>query len=334
MSTRVPSASERSPRGDGAAVLISPHVSRAHAERLRERFPAVRFVTLGADGGVPEAGSDATALLRVALTKDALSTALRAAPEVRWVHTSTAGFDWALVPEIEARGITLTRSAASYAIAIGESVVALVASWAKRLPALADAQRERRWASVEPLELADLTIGVIGAGGIGHEVAKRCQALGMRVVGTKRSAAPRPHFDLVVGPERMEEVLAEADVVVLACPLTPETRGLIDARALARMRPSALLVNVARGAVVVTDALVAALEERRIDAAALDAFDEEPLPSDHPLWRVPHLIVTPHTSFKSPHNLERVLGEFEDNLTRFLAGAPLRNALRDATLGY
>ena len=318
----------------GATVLLSPHVSAAHAEQLRQRFPTVRFATLGADGAVPEAGADATALLRVALSKDALSTALRGAPQVRWVHTSTAGFDWALVPEIEQRGITLTRSASSYAIAIGEFVVSLVCSWAKRLPQLAAAQHERRWASVEPLELADLTIGVVGAGGIGHEVAKRCQALGMRVIGTKRSAEPRPHFDLVVGPERMHEVLAEADVVVLACPLTPETRGLIDAHALAQMRPAALLVNVARGGVVVTDDLVAALEARRIDAAALDAFDEEPLPAEHLLWQVPNLIVTPHTSFKSPHNLERVLGEFEDNLTRFLAGAPLRNALRDASLGY
>jgi phosphoglycerate dehydrogenase-like enzyme len=315
-------------------VLLSPKVTESHGARLRERFGDVRFVTLGEDAAVPPEGTSATALLRVALSKGELSTALRSAPAVRWVHTSTAGFDWALVPEITERGITLTRSASSYAIAIGEFTLALITSWAKRLPLLATAQRERRWASVDPLELADLTIGVIGAGGIGHEVAWRCAALKMRVIGTKRAPAPRPHFDMIVGPQGLDDVLAEADVVVVACPSTPETRGLIDARALSRMRPGALLINVARGAVVVTDDLVEALAERRIDAAALDAFDQEPLPADHRLWGVPNLIVTPHTSFKSPHNLERVLGEFEDNLVRFVQGEPLRNALRDATLGY
>ena len=315
-------------------VLLSPHVTDALRARLGERFPTVRFLGIESGGTLPPDGETADVVLRVALSKPDLSRLLRQAPAVRWVHTSTAGFDWALVPEITSRGITLTRSASSYAIAIGEFTLALIMAWAKRLPLLAEAQRERRWTSIEPLEFGDLTIGVIGAGGIGREVAWRAHALGMRVIGTKRDPTPQPHFDEVLGPARLPELLAGADVVVVACPLTPETQGLVDARALAHMRRGAFLINVARGAIVVSEDLLDALQQGRIDGAALDAFDEEPLPPDHPLWSAPNVVVTPHTSFKSPHNLGRVLGEFEDNLARFLNGEPLRHALRDAALGY
>jgi phosphoglycerate dehydrogenase-like enzyme len=317
-----------------ATVLLAHAVGDAHRARLHEEFPAVRFVRLLEDGAVPAEGRAATGLLRVALSKPQLSRALADAPDVRWVHTSTAGFDWALVPEIAARRIVLTRSAASYAIPIGEFVLALVAAYAKRLGALADAQRAGRWTSVEPLELGDLTVGVVGAGGIGREVAWRCRALGMRVVATQRTPRPQPEFDAVWPADHLHALLAASDVVVVACPLTPETRGLVDAPALAAMRPGAYLINVARGPIVDTDALLAAVRAGRLAGAALDAFDEEPLPGDHPLWSAPGITVTPHTSFKSPRNLDRVLAEFAANLRRFLAGEPLHHALRDATLGY
>lgn len=317
-----------------ATVLLAHAVGDAHRDRLRTAFPDVRFVGLREDGGAPAEGRTASALLRVALSKPQLSRALDEAPDVRWVHTSTAGFDWALVPEIGARGIVLTRSAASYAIPIGEFVLALVAAHAKRLGALAEAQRDHRWASVDPLELADLTVGVVGAGGIGREVAWRCRALGMRVVATQRTPRAQPEFDAVWPASELGALLAASDVVVVACPLTPETRGLIDRPALAAMRPGAYLINVARGPIVDMDALLEALHAGRLAGAALDAFDEEPLPADHPIWDAPGATVTPHTSFKSPRNLDRVVDEFAANLRRFLDGEPLHHALRDATLGY
>jgi phosphoglycerate dehydrogenase-like enzyme len=317
-----------------ATVLLSPAVAAAHRTRLTEAFPDVDFVAVGDDGGVPTQGRTATGLLRVALGKPALSRALGEAPSVRWVHTSTAGFDWALVPEIVDQGIVLTRSAASYALPIGEFVLALIAAHAKRFGPLAEAQRAKRWASVEPLELAELTVGVVGAGGIGREVAWRCRALGMRVVATQRTPRPQPEFDAVWPAAGLHDLLAASDVVVVACPLTPETRGLIDAAALRAMRPDAYLINVARGAIVDTAALLDALREGRLAGAALDAFEEEPLPADHPLWSAPGVVVTPHTSFKSPRNLDRVIDEFADNLRRFLADEPLRHRLRDAALGY
>lgn len=317
-----------------ATVLLAHAVGDAHRDRLRTAFPDVRFVGLQQDGGAPDEGRMASALLRVALSKPQLSRALDEAPDVRWVHTSTAGFDWALVPAIGARGIVLTRSAASYAIPIGEFVLALVAAHAKRLGALAAAQRDHRWASVDPLELADLTVGVVGAGGIGREVAWRCRALGMRVVATQRTPRAQPEFDAVWPASELGALLAASDVVVVACPLTPETRGLIDRPALAAMRPGAYLINVARGPIVDMDALLEALHAGRLAGAALDDFDEEPLPTDHPIWDAPGATVTPHTSFKSPRNLDRVVDEFAANLRRFLDGEPLHHALRDAALGY
>jgi len=317
-----------------ATVLLAHAVGDDHRTRLRDEFATVRFVRLEDGGGVPTEGRSATGLLRVALSKPQLSRALAEATDVRWVHTSTAGFDWALVPEIAARGIVLTRSAASYAIPIGEFVLALVAAHAKRLATLAEAQHAHRWASVEPLELADLTVGVVGAGGIGREVAWRCRALGMRVVATQRTPRAQPEFDEVWPASELRTLLAASDVVVVACPLTPETRGLIDGPALAAMRPDAYLINVARGPILDTGALLEALRAGRLAGVALDAFDEEPLASDHPLWDAPGVTVTPHTSFKSARNLDRVLAEFEANLRRFLAGEPLHHALRDPNLGY
>lgn len=315
-------------------VLLSPKVEEAHRDRLASRFPDVRFAGLGPDASLPPGGEKAEAVLRVALTKPELSAVLDAAPRVRWVHTSTAGFDWALVPQIEARGIALTRSAASYAVPIGEFTLTLITALVKRLPELAEAQRAQRWASIEPRELADLTVGIVGAGAIGHEVAWRCGALGMRVIGTKRTPEPQQHFDEVLPSHRLHDLLGRADVIVIACPLTHETRGLIDAAAFAVMHPHAYLINVARGPIVVEVALLEALRTGRIAGAAMDAFDEEPLPAGHPLWDAPNFVVTPHTSFKAPRNLDRILNEFEDNLERFLRDEPLRNRLRDHALGY
>lgn len=319
---------------DRTVVLLSPQLGEPQQRGLAQRFPEVRFVLLDPEGRPGPGGETASALLRLAIGKPALSAALQAAPGVRWVHTSTAGFDWAMVPEIEQRGITLTRSAASYAKPIGEFTLALILSLAKRLPQVAAAQQERRWASVEPMELADLTVGIVGAGAIGHEVAWRCAALGMRVIGSRRTPMPQPHFDEVLAADALPDLLAASDVVVVACPLTPETRGLIDAAALATMKPTAFLVNVARGPIVVADDLRRALEQGVIAGAAMDAFDVEPLPQDDPLWSAPNLLVTPHTSFKGARNQDRVLAEFEENLRRFLRGEPLLNAMRDFALGY
>lgn len=315
-------------------VLVSPAVPAPLLAGLRERNPEVAFVALNEDGTAPQELATAHAVLRVGLNKPQLSGLLRRFPAITWVHTSTAGFDWAMVPEIPERGIALTRSAAAYAVPIGEFTVALIASLVKKLPVLAGAQREHRWANEDPLDIAGLRLGVVGAGGIGHEVAWRAAVLGMQVTGLQRSPRPQLHYQDVLGPDRLHELLGSSDVVVIACPLTAETRGLIDAAAIAAMPAGSYLINVARGPVVVTAALVDALRSGHLSGAALDAFDVEPLPQDDPLWDTPNLTITPHISYKSGRNVERVLDEFEANLGRFLAGQELENTMRHPELGY
>lgn len=315
-------------------VLLSPAVPDDLREGLAARHPGVAFTPLTQSGAVPAGAEDAAAILRVGLNKPQLSAALAAAPGVRWVHTSTAGFDWAWVPEIQERGIALTRSAAAYAAPIGEFAVTLISSLAKRLPVFAEAQRRQEWLDLEPLDLRGLRVGVVGAGAIGTEVAWRAAGLGMRVRGSKRSPTPLPHYERVHAPDELPELLAWAQVVVVACPLTPETRGLIGAAELAAMAPGGYLVNVARGPIVESGALLAALESGHLAGAALDAFDTEPLEPGDPLWSAPNVVVTPHTSFKSARNLARVVDEFEANLARFLAGEELLNGMRHPELGY
>ena len=315
-------------------VLLPAALPAAMQQELAARHPDVEFVPLTPDGAVPARGVGAEALLRVALSKPQLSAALNAALGVKWVHTSTAGFDWALVPEITERNIILTRSAAAYAVPIGEFAITLISGLVKRLPAFATAQRERAWADLEPYDLDGLQVGVVGAGAIGAETAWRGAALGMRFRATKRTQAPLPNFEHVYSPADLHELGAGSRVVVIACPLTPETRGLIGAAELAAMPPGSYLVNVARGAIVDSAALVAALDSGHLAGAALDAFETEPLPTSDPFWSAPNLLLTPHTSFKSARNLTRVVDEFEVNLKRFMAGEELLNGMRHPELGY
>jgi phosphoglycerate dehydrogenase-like enzyme len=195
---------------------------------------------------------------------------------------------------------------------------------ARRLPEFEANQREHAWQRVECDELTGKTLVVVGVGGIGREVARLASAFGMRVLGVRRSPGPEPHVEALYPPERLAEVLPQADYLVLACPLTRETRGLINAERLALLTPDAYLVNIARGGVVVEAALIEALRAGRLAGAALDVFEQEPLPPESPLWSLPNVIVTPHNSAASPRTLDRGAAIFLDNLRRFAANEPLR----------
>jgi phosphoglycerate dehydrogenase-like enzyme len=286
-------------------VLVSAHFGEPELAEMAAGFPDVRFVSLPRSGEVPDGASGATVLFRCTMSKPELQTTLGGAPALRWIHSCTAGFDQLMVPEIVDRGLLVTRSAASHHIPISEWVLTFILVATKRFPDLLRAQAEHRWHRPELEELGGKTVGIVGAGAIGTEVARRCQAFGMRVVATKRSPATLPYFDLVLGPDQLPRLLSESDYIVLACPLTTETRGMIGARELSLMKPTAFLINIARGGLIVDEDLVRALREHRIAGACLDAFTQEPLPPDSPLWDVERLIIT-----------------------------PLANLLREPTLGY
>jgi phosphoglycerate dehydrogenase-like enzyme len=315
-------------------VLVSTMFEPHSLDTLRERFPQVRFVHLPKEPTLPDEALDAEIFLRLGLGKQELSDLLQQAQQIQWIHTSTAGFDWVMVPEVLEREIVVTRSAAAKANPIAEYVVAYIFLMAKRFPELARAQAAHQWTSPDTDEVRGRTVGVVGAGAIGCEVARLCTGLGMKVIGTKRDALPLPYFDAVLPPQELPALLGQSDYVVLTTPLTPETAGMIGEAQLRMMKPSAFLLNVARGGLLDEAALIRALQEGWIAGACLDTVVEEPLPADSPLWETEGLFITPHASWGSPRSMEYVLDEFIVNLERYLAGDELLNRPRNLALGY
>ncbi len=315
-------------------VLVANRFEPRHLAHLREHFPRVNFVQLAKDGTVPAGGEDGTVLMFYGMTKADLSRCLAGAPGMRWVHLSTAGFDWGMVPEVQARSILMTRSAEAKKEAVAEFAIGLIFLVNKRFRALLQSQSEQRWLRCEPDLVRGKTLGVIGAGAIGCEIARLGAALGMRVLGTKRTPEPLSFFEQVLPPEGLPTVLQASDYVVVACPLTRETRGMIAAEQLRLLKKTAYLINIARGGIVVEADLLRALHEGWFAGACLDAFDQEPLPADSPLWTAPNTIITPHCAYASPRNVDGVVDEFVANLDRWLRGEPLQHTPKHLELGY
>ncbi|MBB6098097.1 phosphoglycerate dehydrogenase-like enzyme [Deinobacterium chartae] len=317
-----------------ATVLLS-HLYETHdTAPLFARFPEVRFVQLEKDAHLPARAAEADAILCGGMGKPQLSRLLRAAPRLEWIHTGSAGFDWVMVPEVTERAITVSRSAAVMNTPMAEFALGVMLAHAKNLDAMREAQTRHAWEPPMHRELYGATVGVVGAGAIGARIARLARAFGMRTLATKREAAPLEDFDAVYPPEGLEVLLAESDYLILTCPLTPETRHMIGRAQLARMKPGAYLINLARGGLIVEAELLRALQDGTLAGACLDAFEVEPLPADSPLWDAPNLRLTPHCSYRSPAIRARVVEEFAANLERYLRGEPLHNTLRHAALGY
>lgn len=314
--------------------LVSKAFEPAVVDGLAIAFPNVRFVRLEPDGSVPANATDAEILIRMMMMGPQVRQVLEAAPHLRWLHSFAAGADHWFVPEIVARGIVCTRTTA-HSAPIAEFVIALVLHVTKQLPKFGRDQANHEWSPPETVDQVEgRTVGIVGAGSIGGEIARRCRALGMRVIGVRRhSDRPAEHFDEVMSVERLPELLASSDFVVLAAPSTPQTHGMIGAAQLRAMRPTAYLINIARGALIVEADLAQALREGWIAGACLDAHVNEPLKKDSPMWDLPNVFITPHSAFRSPYGIERSLNEFKANLERYLRGEPLRDLL-DVSAGY
>jgi phosphoglycerate dehydrogenase-like enzyme len=263
-----------------------------------------------------------------------LHRVLYAAPSLRWHHAPNAGVNHILTPKYLERDLILTNGAGVHGIPIAEFVITYLLAYSKRLPSLYKLQNEHDWQRGLPIqELFEKTLLIIGAGGIGQEIAVRAKAFGMRIFGSSRHPKPLPNFDKVVGANDWKELLPEAEFVVIATPLTPETKGMIDVETLRLFRPDSYLINIARGAIVDESALIQALQEGWIAGAALDTVFIEPLPAESPLWTLPNVFITPHCSGNSPRVKERTLALFLDNFTRYRQGKPLRKVV-DKTAGY
>jgi D-2-hydroxyacid dehydrogenase (NADP+) len=254
--------------------------------------------------------------------------AARRAPNLRWLQSCFAGTDDPIFSEMRGNGVVVTSAAGSNAAPIAQTVMAYLLAFACDLPRVGRDQVERRWEAHSVLELDGRRLGIVGLGSIGRQVARLAAAFGMHVIGTRRT----PHADDPCETwtnDRLDELLAWADAVVVCAPLTDRTRRSIGAAQFAAMRRGAWFVNVGRGEIVVEQELIAALESGHIGYAGLDVFDVEPLPDASPLWTMPNVIVTPHMSGTSEASDARVIELFLENLGRWVAGEPLRNVSRD-----
>lgn len=322
------------------------------ADTLRAELPAgwelVEVQALvsgrGDGGGVSDeamaAVRGAEVYLGLGLPRPLLQAALKPPARLRWVHTGAAGVASLLHPELVEHDVVLTNSAGIHAEPMAESVLAMLLHFARGLDHAVSAQRRREWGAAafeDPgsgvFELAGATLGIIGYGGIGRAVARRARALGMNVLAVRRRPGDDPDATILHGDAALDRLLAGSDVVVLTVPSTSETRGLLDAARMARMRPGAILVNVARGDVVDEAALVDALRSGRLRGAGLDVFVEEPLPTSSPLWEMPNVLIAPHVSGTSNRFWERQAELIRENLRRYAAGQPLCNVV-DVRAGY
>ena len=325
--------------GDGAAAFLAAtpagwttHVVRAETDSSGDgaRAPS--------DESMREI-ADAEVYLGFGMSKPLFA----AAKSLRWIHTASAGVTSLLFPELLASGVLLTNSAGVYAAPIAEHVLAGVLHFLRGFDLAAELQRKAEWnpstfATRQAFirEVAECRVLVLGAGGIGREVAHRFGALGATVVGVRR----RPElgvpagFARVVGLDGLDAELPSADVLVLAAPLTATTRAVLNAERLARLPEGAIVCNVARGALVDEAALARSLQSGRLRGAVLDVFAKEPLAPDSPLWHLPQVLQTPHVSGVSPRRFwDRLMALFFDNWARYRAGEPPRNQV-DAQAGY
>ncbi len=296
-----------------------------------EALAEVRYVTAdGLAGALP--GADV--LLVWDFRASTLAQAWPVADRLRWVHAASAGVNHVLTPDVVASDVVVTNSRGVFDEPMAEYVLAMALALAKDLPTTLNRQRERRWHHRETERLGGKRALVAGPGPIGRAIGRKLAAVGMTVTGLGRTPrSPDPDLGEVLPMSSLSEVLPDMDWVVLAAPLTDETRGMIDAKALAAMKPTARLVNVGRGPLVVQDDLVEALAAGSLAGAALDVFVDEPLPESSPLWEMPNVIVSPHMSGDVVGWRAELVALFRDNLTRYLDGEPLRNVV-DKARGY
>jgi phosphoglycerate dehydrogenase-like enzyme len=324
-------------------LLVGPEFVRRYGDRVaalaHETGAALELIPLPADPAARLAPDQA---LRVELAyfsgdihpthSGAFFSAAFSAEKLRWVHCFNAGTDHPIFARLLERGICLTNSPGASALPIAHSAIAGLLALARRLPLFAAAQRERHWfeaGAVEPPpDLAGQTLAIVGLGGIGAEIARIGRALGLHVVGVRRSPPDaRLAVDEWVAPAQLCDLLPRAHWLALACPLTDETRGWIDVEALALLPDGAHVINVARGEIVDETALVAELRSGRLAGAYLDVFEIEPLPESSPLWTLPNVIVTPHAAALSAGNITRQAEIFLANLRHYALGEPLANVV-------
>lgn len=321
----------------GPSVIVPDFVASAVADDVARAYPNASVVGIAANGKLERPAPGAVALFTYfpndryakAFKGERIDTLLDEYPTLRLIQSHSVGIDGLLTRRLIESPAELCNAAPLHTRPMAETALALMLAAAKRIPFHVRNQVRHVWQRTPKTELRGSTLTIVGLGRIGADLATLCAALGMRVVGVRRSThlPVPPGVDRVVGPDELDAALADADFVVLALPLVPATTRLIGRRQLEAMKPTACLINVSRGAVVDEGALVERLTAGALAFACLDTFAVEPLPSDHPLWDLPNVLVTPHNSASSQHMEARVIALFLDNLGRLARAEPLLNRI-------
>ncbi|HHY38115.1 MAG TPA: D-2-hydroxyacid dehydrogenase [Clostridia bacterium] len=308
-------------------VITTHDLDERLINKIRSVDPRIDLIVAADRQGVKDVIESADILFGARVTREAL----RRAKRLKWIQTSSAGIERILFPELVESDIILTNARGMHASTVAEHVMAFALVFARNLHIYLRNQASGIWDRAPGLPgLSGKTMGILGIGGIGKEVAKKAKAFDMRVVALKRKAVDTPpaHVDdLFYGKDGLLQLLELSDYVAVTLPLTRETTGLIGEYELKRMKRSAVLINVARGAVVDEEALIFALENGIIRGAALDVFSTEPLPSDSKLYSLPNVILTPHVAGTFEAYMETATELFCENLRRFLDGRPLLNVV-------
>jgi len=338
-------------------VLIASYLEPHLVERIRSVDPRLDVTYRPDLLGRPRHPGDHTAPMQRTATQDQEWAALmaeaeilfdvyrpqsdglpRRAPRLRWIQFSSSGVG----KFVEEMGlahtpIVVTNAAGVHATPLAEFVLFAMLYFAKQLPRVLAYQRGHHWEPFAVRNICGSTLGLVGLGAVGREIARLGRAIGMRVVAIRRSSGflsgDVPGVEAVYSPDRLRDLLAESDYVTLILPHTRQTAGLLGKTELAAMKPGAVLINIARGAIVDEAALIEVLRSGHLGGAALDVFAKEPLAAESPLWDMPNVLITPHTISTAEDENELVVDLFCDNLRRFLAGEPLRNVF-ERVRGY
>ncbi len=311
------------------AVFSAPNdpVCPQHQSIIQAAAPNTQIIFANSYDEMYAQTNDIDAMVMWPFIDDALVEFCRNAPSLKWIHCFISGVDAFLNSPLNDLPITITSTKGIHGPNISDHALAYIFSFLRQFPNALRAQLQRRWANSELKEACqescDQTIGIVGVGAIGSEIARKCKLLGMRVIGAKRTPIESEWLDACYPMSELDKLLEESDFVILILPLTKETENLMGAEQFAKMKNSAYLINLARGAIVDHEALVAALDAGELAGAGLDIFTKEPLDPDSPLWLHPKVLITHHTAPGTPHYMDRAAQVVAENIRRYLADEPL-----------
>ncbi|MDD3219875.1 MAG: D-2-hydroxyacid dehydrogenase [Lachnospiraceae bacterium] len=308
-------------------VLAVMPFTKEQQEQMKETYPQLNFIFTDYKSVTEEEIKDAEVIIG-----NVPAAQLKNADKLQWIHLNSAGYDAYVGEGILPKKVILTNSTGAYDVAVGEHVLAMTMEVSKKLHFYRDSQLKCEWSDYgEVLPLHDRRVLIVGLGGIGGYYGKLMKALGNNIVGIRRNIKVKPDFvDEIYTFDMLDEQISLADIVVLALPASPQTNGLMNEERFKKMKKSAMFFNIGRGSLVDMEALYQALEQKQILGAGIDVMTPEPLPAEHPLWKLPNIVITPHISgqFHLPETLTRIQKLAMDNLEAFAGNAAYRNVVK------